>query len=188
MICDPNYTLIIARTPTVVVTQLPAQWSTIMPVPTQWPAAAVGPRYQPQGPLLPQQGQGPLPQAPLLPQQFGGLLPQAPHIPCQGPPTTPTPLISQQSQGPQPQAPPLPQQVQGPQPQVPHIPQQGPPTTPTPLLPPPAPIISLTQNEASTHLPLAEKEKRIKAWIDSAKEEKKERKINRDEFFDSDTE
>ena len=133
MICDPNYTLIIARTPTVVVTQFPAQWSTIMPVPTQWPAAAVGPRYQPQGPLLPQQSQGPLP--------------QAPHIPCQGPPTTPTPL-----------------------------------------LPPPAPIISLTQNEASTHLPLAEKEKRIKAWIDSAKEEKKERKINRDEFFDSDTE
>lgn len=147
MICDPNYTLIIARTPTVVVTQFPAQWSTIMPVPTQWPVAAVGPRYQPQGPLLPQQGQGPLPQAPLLPQQFGGLQPQVPHIPCQGPPTTPTPL-----------------------------------------LPPPAPIISLTQNEASTHLPLAEKEKRIKAWIDSAKEEKKERKINRDEFFDSDSE
>ena len=130
-----------------VVTQLPAQWSTIMPVPTQWPAAAVGPRYQPQGPLLPQQGQGPLPQAPLLPQQFGGLQPQVPHIPCQGPPTTPIPL-----------------------------------------LPPPAPIISLTQNEASTHLPLAEKEKRIKAWINNAKEVKKERKINCDEFFESDTE
>ena len=87
------------------------------------------------------------------------------------------------------QVPLLPQQGQGLQPQAPHIPQQGPPTTPTPLLPPPAPVISLTQrDEVSTHLPLAEKEKRMKAWINNAKEVKKERKINRDDYFDSDTE
>ena len=177
VIVDQNYTILVTRNPTTIVSQLqwpiplphlPNQWSPAVGVPIQ---SAAGPRYH-APPLTPQQGYCIPTFAPVVPQPGPTVPTQAPFVPQQGP-STPSPPVHQQGHS-------SPAQLS---------PQQGPPTSPTPNVPP-APVITLPLKGKSptSALPqsLAEKENRIKSWIKQSAEVKKEK--NYREIFESESE